>query len=77
MQRHPRMIATFLVLASTVGCVRMCPPPQTLLSLGLDGKQCRSDRVMVDVPLRSSGLEFQLRREQGSLHVCVILQEAQ
>jgi hypothetical protein len=75
MQKHSRILATFLLLATTVGCLRVCPPPQTLVSLCWDASRCSSNRVVADLKLSSTGLEFEVRRAE-SLHVCVVVQES-
>jgi hypothetical protein len=77
MQKHSRFLATFLLLATTVGCLRVCPPPQSLVSLDWQAGRCNAGRLLTEFHVRSSGLEFQLRRAQRNLHVCVVVEESQ
>ena len=75
MRKHTRILATIVLMATTFGCLSICPPPQTLVSLRLDGSPCHSSRVIADFRMTSAGLEFEVRRSEN-LHVCVVLQES-
>lgn len=75
MRKHSQILATLLIIATTVGCLRICPPPQTLVTLGLDGSRCQSSRVIADFRVSSTGFEFEVRRAEN-MHVCVVLQES-
>ena len=77
MQKHSRILATILLLATTVGCLRVCPPPQTLVSVDWNQSHCQSDQLLTAFHVRSSGLEFQVRRAEKNLHVCVVMQESE
>jgi hypothetical protein len=76
MQKHSRIFATFLLLAITVGCLRVCPPPQTLVSLDWNAGHCRADRVLAGFRVGSTGLDFEIRRASRNLHVCVVIEES-
>jgi hypothetical protein len=76
MQKHSRILAMFLLVAITVGCLRVCPPPQTLLSLDWNAGHCSSDRVVTEFHVGSTGLDFVVRRAERNLHVCVVMQES-
>jgi hypothetical protein len=65
-----------LLFAITVGCLRVCPPPQSLVSLGFDASSCSANHVVANFRMTSTGLEFQVRRAERDLHVCVVLQES-
>jgi hypothetical protein len=76
MQRHSRILATLLLLATTVGCLRVCPSPQTLVSLDWNASRCSSNRLVVDFHLQSTGLDFEIWRAERDMHVCVVVQES-
>jgi hypothetical protein len=77
MQKHSRILATFLLLATTVGCLRMCPPPQSLVSVDWQASRCSANQVMTAFAMPSAGLQFELGRSVGNLHVCVVVEESQ
>jgi hypothetical protein len=76
MQKHSRILAMFLLLAITVGCLRVCPPPQTLVSLDWNASHCSSDRILTEFHVGSAGLNFEVRRAERNLHVCLVMQES-
>ena len=76
MQRHSRILATILLLATTVGCLRVCPSPQTLVSLQWGLNHCDANRIVTGFQVPASGLQFEVRRGARDLHVCVVLQES-
>jgi hypothetical protein len=76
MQRHSRILATFLLFATTVGCLRVCPSPQTLVSLDWSASRCSSNLLVADFHLQSTGLDFEIRRNERNLHVCVVMRES-
>lgn len=76
MHKHSQLLATLLLFAITVGCLRICPPPQSLVSLGLDASSCNANHIVANFRMTSTGLEFQVRRAERNLHVCVVLQES-
>ncbi len=76
MRKHSRILATVLLIATTLGCLRICPPPQTLVSLGWDANRCNSNRIVTGFRMNSAGLEFEVRRAERELHVCVVVRES-
>jgi len=76
MQKYSRILATFLVLATTVGCLRVCPPPQTLVSLDWQVSRCQSGQVLTRFGLQSTGLQLEILRAQRNVHVCLIVEES-
>jgi hypothetical protein len=76
MQRNSRILATFLLLATTVGCLRVCPSPQRLVSLEWGSSHCGLNRIVTDFQVRSTGLQFEVRRSERDLHVCVVVQQS-
>ena len=75
MRKHSRILAMIVLVATTFGCLRLCPPPQTLVSLGWDANRCHSSRVIADFRMNSTGIELVVRRAEY-LHVCVVVQES-
>ncbi len=75
MQRYSRILGTLALLAITGGCMRVCPSPQSLLSIDWQGNRCKGE-VLTGFEVRSSGLHFEILRAQRDLHVCLVVEES-